>query len=590
MPMIYRGRGYDAVEKNRPLDSKMFRILWSFSRDFRGLMAAALFVMLLGAVAELLRPYLLKVAIDEQIAVGDAVGLAHTALVYGWTIIASIVLSFTENILLQYIGQKIIHNVRQKVFRFLIYQRYADLEMQPVGRMVTRVTNDTDAIRDLYTDVLVAFVSDCLVLVGIIAVMLYINWRLALISFLVMPFMFLITILYQKYARLAYRAVREKTSNLNTFLQESMTGIAIIKAFSRFQRSEEEFRTVSKEYLAAGLREMRTFAVFRPLVDVIYMLAVIIVLWYGGLQVQAGGVEIGVIVAFLRYVEKFFWPIKDLAEKYDLLQSALAAAERVYDMLAAERPPEEPVNKNLDCEFLGHIQFTDVWFAYEEENWVLQGVSLDIAAGRFIGIVGLSGSGKTTLIGLLLRFYEPQKGAIFLDGVDIREIPLEILRRKIGVVFQDVHLFKGTIAENISMFDETIPRDAILAAGKMANVHDFLLKLPHGYDTEVGYRGSMLSAGQRQLVSLARVLACRSNVLVLDEATSSIDSETEALVQDALDKAGQERTTLVIAHRLSTIQNAAKIIVLHQGKIVEQGTHEELLMHQGLYHRLYHSQ
>jgi len=590
MPMIYRGRDYDVAEKNRPLDSKVLRILWSFSHDFRGLMAVAVFVMLLGAVAELSRPYLLKVAIDEQIAVGDTDGLIRTATVYGWTIIASIVLSFAENIILQHIGQRIIHNVRQKVFRFIMYQRYADLEMQPVGRMVTRVTNDTDAIRDLYTDVLVAFASDFLVLLGIIVVMLYINWRLALISFLVMPLMFLITMLYQKYARSAYRAVREKTANVNTFLQESMTGVAIIKAFSHFQRSEEEFNIVSKEYLAAGLREMRTFAVFRPLVDVIYMLAVIIVLWHGGWQVQAGDVEIGVVIAFLRYVEKFFWPIKDLAEKYNLLQSALAAAERVYDMLAAKRPPEEPLNKSLDCEFLGHIQFKDVWFAYEEENWVLQGVSLDIAAGQFIGIVGLSGSGKTTLIGLLLRFYEPQKGDIFLDGVNIREIPLEILRRKIGVVFQDVHLFKGTIAENISMFDETITHDAILAAGKTANVHDFVMKLSHGYDTAVGYRGSMLSAGQRQLVSLARVLACRSNVLVLDEATSSIDSETEVLVQDALDKAGHERTMLVIAHRLSTIQKAVKIIVLHQGKIVEQGTHEELLLDRGLYYRLYHSQ
>jgi len=590
MPMLFHGREYDVLDKNRPLDSKMVRILWSFSRDFRGLMILAVLVMLLGAVAELSRPYLLKIAIDEQIAIKDLPGLVHTATIYGWTIIASIGLAFLETILLQHIGQKIIHNVRQKVFRFLIYQRYADLEIQPVGRMVTRVTNDTDAIRDLYTDVLVAFVSDCLVLLGIIAVMLYIEWRLALVAFLVVPFMFLITFVYQRYARLAYRTVREKTANLNTFLQESMTGISIIKAFSRFRRSEEEFRNVSKEYLAAGLREMRTFAVFRPLVDVIYMLAVILVLWQGGFQVQTGGVEIGVIVAFLRYVEKFFWPIKDLAEKYDLLQSALAAAERVYDMLAAERPAEEPTQKHLDCEFLGHIRFQEVWFAYEEENWVLQGVSLDITAGQFVGIVGLSGSGKTTLIGLLLRFYEPQKGIIFLDGVDIREIPLEILRRKIGVVFQDVHLFRGNIAENISMFDETMTHDTIVAAGKMANIHDFVMKLPKGYETDVGYQGGLLSSGQRQLISLARVLACRANVLVLDEATSSIDSETEALVQDALDKAGQERTMLVIAHRLSTIQHAAEIVVLHKGKIKERGTHEALLASNGIYCRLYHSQ
>ena len=590
MPMIYRGRDYDLTAQRRPLDSKVLRILWSFSHDFRGLIFIVVFVMLFGAAAELSRPYLLKIAIDEYIAAKDTAGLFQIAALYGWTIIASIIFTFTENILLQYIGQKIIHSVRQKVFRFLLYQRYADLEMQPVGQLVTRVTNDTDAIRDLYTDVLVAFISDFLVLAGIIAVMIYINWQLACVSFVIMPFMFAITMVYQKYARRAYRSVREKTANLNIFLQESMTGIAIIKAFSRFKRSEKEFFTVSKEYLAAGLQEMRTFAVFRPLVDVVYMIAVILVLGYGGWEVQTQTVEIGVVVAFLRYVEKFFWPIKDLAEKYNLLQSALAAAERVYDMLSVERPPEEPVAKKLDCEFLGRIQFKDVWFAYEEQNWVLQSVSLDIEAGRFVGIVGLSGSGKTTLIGLLLRFYEPQRGTIFLDGVDIREIPLEILRHKIGVVFQDVHLFKGTIAENISMFDETVSEDVILSAGKTANIHDFVMKLPHGYDTEVGYQGGLLSAGQRQLVSLARVLACRSDVMILDEATSSIDSETEALIQDALDKVGQKITMLVIAHRLSTIQHAAEIIVLHHGKIAERGTHETLLADQGIYCRLYHSQ
>jgi len=589
MGMYFRGKDYDTHDAVRPLDRKVLTVLWAFARPFRQLMLVALLVMLLGTAADLVRPYLLKVAIDEQIAVRDVEGLLRTAWIYAVTILLSGVLDYFQTLLLQYIGQQIIFDVRQRVFRYLLYQRYADLENQPVGRMVTRVTNDTDAIEDLYTDVIVAFASDFLVLIGIIVVMLLIDWRLALASFTVIPPMAVLAVRYQRSARKAYRLVREKTAAINSFLQESMNGISVIKAFARFQRSEDDYRSVNKEYLAAGLREMRLFALYRPLVDMVYTLAVVVVLWVGGWQSRYGGVELGVIVAFLRYVEKFFWPIKDLAEKYSLLQSALAAAERVYDMVGGQ-PAEEPSEPSPERTFRGDIRFEDIWFAYEEPHWVLQGVSLEARAGQLVGIAGLSGSGKTTLISLLLRFYEPQRGRILLDGIDIRDLPLADLRRKVGVVFQEVHMFNGTVAENISLFDPAISRDEIVSAAKTANIDAFITNLPQGYDTPIGYQGALVSVGQRQLLSLARALACRSDVLVLDEATSSIDGETELLIQSALEKIAKERTMLVVAHRLSTIVRADRIAVLHHGRLAEQGNHEQLLACRGFYWRLFNSQ
>ncbi len=590
MSMYFRGREYDSAPPDRPLDREVAKVLWSFAQPFRGLMAAALAVMLLGTAADLARPYLLKVAIDNQILLGDLAGLRNTAWLYAVTIAAGMLFAWGQTILLQYIGQKIIFDVRQKVFNQLIYMRYTDIESQPVGRIVTRVTNDTDAIKDLYTDVLVAFASDMLVLIGIIAVMLAIDWRLALVSFTAIPVMIVLAVLYQKYARRAYRLVREKTAAINSFLQESLNGISVVKAFARFLRSEAEYTVVNREYLAAGLKEMRTFALFRPFVDLVYTLAVVLLLWYGDWQSSLGGVEIGVVAAFLRYMEKFFWPIRDLAEKYSLLQSALAAAERVYELLAAVRPAEEPVGQNPHQRVNGEISFEDVWFAYEEPHWVLCGLSFSVAVGEFIGIAGLSGSGKTTVINLLLRLYEPQRGRILVDGVDVREIPLDVLRRTVGVVFQDVHLFNGTVAENISLFDPAISRRDIIDAATVANCHEFIAKLPQGYDTPIGYQGAMISVGQRQLLSLARMLACRADVLVLDEATSNIDGETEMLIQGALEHIAKQRTMLVVAHRLSTIQNADRILVLHRGLIAEAGTHDELVACRGLYWRLYHSQ
>ena len=577
------------VEGTAPVSAKLIFFLWGMSSPMRRHMLAALVVMLLAAGFDLVRPYLMKVAIDSHILVGDLSGLAFLAQLYAVSIAATAMLSYVQTVLLQYIGQTIILGARQKIFRHLIYRRYAELESQPVGRMVTRVTNDTDALKELYTDVIVSFASDILALLGIMLVMLALDWRLALVAFAVLPLMILTTVLYQRYARAAYRLVREKTAAVNSFVQESLNGAPVVKAFARFQTTGEEFRTLSEEYLAAGLKEMRTFALFRPLVDLIYTLAVALVLWYGGWGKQFG-LEIGVMVAFLRYVEKFFWPIKDLAEKFGSLQSALAAAERVYDLLAEEKPSEGSGSSTLPVAFRGSVKFEDVWFAYQEENWVLRGLTIEINPGEFAGVVGLSGSGKTTLVSLLLRFYEPQRGVITIDGTDIRELPLSVLRRRVGVVFQDVHLFQGTIADNISLYHQEINRVNIEAAARTASLHSSIVLLPQGYDTPVGYQGALLSAGQRQLLSLARALATEPAILVLDEATSNIDSETEQHIQQALATIAGQRTTLAVAHRLSTIQQADQIFVLSRGRLVEQGRHQELLAKRGLYYRLYTSQ
>ncbi|KAF1855290.1 hypothetical protein Lal_00001069 [Lupinus albus] len=456
----------------------MLVVLWGFAKPFFKLLLAAFVIMLLGTGADLIRPYLLKVAIDEQVVTHNVDGLIQTAQLYGSTIVISIILSYGQTLLLQYIGQQIIFDIRQKVFYQLLYQRYSQLETQPVGKMVTRVTNDTDAIKDLYTDVLISFISDFIMIMGIIVVMVLMDWQLALVSFTVIPVMIVVAIAYQKYARSAYRLVREKTSSLNTFIQENLNGIKIVKAFARFKQTEGEYQHVSDEYLSAGLKEMRTYAIFRPLVDLVYSLAIILVLWFSNWQI-ASGLEIGVVVAFLRYVEKFFWPIKDLAEKYSLLQSALAAAERIWDLISAEKLQEEPQDVSAGQQFKGEIRFEHVWFAYEQEQWVLQDVSLVIRRDNL-------------------------SGTIYVDGMDVRTIPVELLRSRIGAVFQEVHLFKGTIADNISLYNKAIANDRIIMAARTANIHDTIINMPQGYDTPVGYQGALLSMGQRQLLSFAR--------------------------------------------------------------------------------------
>ena len=591
MSLYHRARTYAAKLASTKLlaDIALLKSLWLLAAPVRPMIGFALLLMFVVISAGLVRPYIMKVAIDDYIMVKNLDGLPTLFILYVTTIIAGVFFSFGENLLLQKAGQKIIQAVREKVFRYIINQRISSLEKQPLGHLVTNVTNDTDAVRDLYSDVLIAFASDSVTLVGIVLAMLVMNWKLALVSFTIIPFMVVLVLGYQKYARRAYRSVREKTAAVNSFVQERLSGISVIKAFGAFSNSEKDFQQPNDGYLQAGLAEVRTFAAFRPLVEVVYIAAVLLVLWSGGWQARAGGIEIGVIVAFLRYIEKFFGPIKDLAEKYSLLQSALAAAERIQPMLSE---PEQPLPQAAPVQRFpaAAIEFDDVWFAYEDDVWVLSGVTFKVPAGKFFGIVGSSGSGKTSLLNLLLRFYEPQRGRILIDGTDIKEIPLPTLRHRIATVFQDVHIFKGSVAENISLYNSHISAEKIRAAAQAAHLDYFISKLPQGYDTQAGYLGSALSAGQRQLLSFARALVTEADILILDEATSSIDSHTENKVQHTVINAAANRTLLVVAHRLSTVKEADCILVMYRGKISERGTHEQLMELGMQYARLYNSQ
>ena len=634
-------------------DARLMKRLLAYLRPYRWQVGIALATIVLKAGADVLGPYLTKVAIDKYLASRTEAhslldrflspqpltGIAQIAAMYVGLLLFSFLLEFAQTYIMQWTGQKVMFDLRSQIFRHLQRLHIAFFDRNPVGRLVTRVTSDVDALNEMFTAGVVSIFEDIFVLIFILAIMLNMNWKAALVTFAVLPFIFVATKIFRDKVRDSYRRIRVAIARINAYLQEHVTGIVVLQLFNREKRSYDEFEKVNRVHMDAYKDAILAHAVYYPVVEVLTAVAIASVLWFGGSEVMRGAsarslvlgfshghltvqvtsvvMSLGVLVAFIQYAQRFFRPIQDLSEKYNILQAAMASSERIFKLLdtpAEIVPPAEPKVPQGQ----GRIEFDHVWFAYrtmaqaaaeaaskgetlkatvtsgtpadQEFDWVLRDVSFTIEPGETVAFVGHTGAGKTTIISLLLRFYDVQRGAIRIDGVDIRDVDLAELRRRYGVVLQDPFLFTGTVAGNIRLGTRWIEDAMVENAAEQVNVADFIRSLPGGFEEEVKERGSTLSTGQKQLISFARALAHNPRVLILDEATSSVDTETEFRVREALTRMVEGRTSIIIAHRLSTIQRADKIVVMHKGKVREIGSHQQLLAERGIYWKLYQLQ
>lgn len=579
--------GFEEEETDvRAYDSRLMKRLLRFAAPYWYLFLAAVVLLFASTAADLIRPYLIGLTIDDFIKKGDTQALNRMGIFFLLLVIAGFLFNLMQIYVLSYAGQSIIYNIRQKLFSHLQKMPLSYFDKNPVGRLVTRVTNDTEALNDMYTNVLVTLLKDFAILAGTIVIMFRLNVKLTLVSLAIMPVVVILTIFFRVRIRKVYRKVRVALARINSAVSENISGMRIIQMFSAEKQNYSKFEETGREYYKAAMNEIVTFGLFRPAIEMLSSFALALLMWYGGKDVLEGSVQFGVLYTFINYISMLFQPINDLAEKYNILQSSIAAAERIFLILDA---PEEEDSGTIRAGkgIRGEIEFKNVWFAYNDDDWVLRDVSFRVPAGKTVAIVGATGAGKTSIISLLGRLYEIQKGEILIDGINIKDIRRDDLRRLIGVVLQDVFLFSGKLKDNIRLNEESITDEKVREAARYVNADSFISRLPMGYDTEVMERGSTFSAGQRQLLAFARALAFDPAILVLDEATSNIDTETELLIQDALKKLTRDRTTIVIAHRLSTIQHADNIIVLHRGKVRESGTHQELLAKKGMYYSLY---
>jgi len=637
-------------------DSRLMRRLLTYLRPYRWQVAVAIVSIILKSFADVLGPYLVKVAVDRYLAPTKGstsglwnwlspkplTGMAQISTIYFGLLIFTFVLEFLQTYYMQWTGQQIMFDLRSQIFRHLQRMHVAFYDKNPVGRLVTRVTTDVDALNEMFTSGVVSIFEDLFVLAGILGIMLCMNWKLALITFAVLPFIVFATKIFRDKVRDSYRRIRTAIARINSYLQEHVSGMVVLQLFNRERRAYNRFAEINRSHMDAFKDAILAYSVYYPIVDLFSSVAIASVIWWGGQDVirrisvttfeftrhplglhpVAAAASLGVLIAFTQYAMRFFRPIMDFSEKYNILQSAMAASERIFRMLdtpvdvvspAVTKKPTGP----------GRIEFDHVWFGYREvpeeskdgvetgasplppkrseaasgngqadsqPDWVLRDVTFAIEPGETVAVVGHTGAGKTTLISLLLRFYDVQKGAVRIDGVDVKEMDLADLRARFGVVLQDPFLFTGTIGTNIRLGTERIEDAHIQQAAEDVNLGDFIRALPNGFDEEVRERGSTLSTGQKQLISFARALAHEPKILILDEATSSVDTETEFKVRDALARMVEGRTSLIIAHRLSTIQRADKIIVMHKGQLREMGTHQELLAHRGIYYKLYQLQ
>jgi len=628
-------------------DSRLMKRLLTYLRPYGWQVAVSLLAIMLRAILDVLGPVLTAIAIDKYLAHGilgskfvepwtganplswltrrldpwlshePLVGIAQIAGVYVSMVVVGFFLEYAQTYFMQWTGQKVMFDLRSQIFRHLQHMHVGFFDKNPVGRLVTRVTTDVDALNEMFTAGVVSIFEDIFVLVGIGAVLLMMNRPLALITLAVLPLIFWATMIFRKYARDSYRRIRTAIARINSYLQEHVSGMVVLQLFNREKAAYKKFESVNAQHMDAYKDAIMAHAIYYPVIEILSSTAIACVIWFGGGQVVRGIATIGILQAFIQYSQRFFRPIQDLSEKYNILQAAMASAERIFKLLDTPTEIVQPAQPKV-ADGPGRIEFDHVWFAYRnvpqldpnqpaskngnaihihdskpgEPDWVLQDVSFSIEPGETVAIVGHTGAGKTTILSLLLRFYDVQRGAIRMDGVDIREMNLSALRRRFGMVLQDPFLFSGTIEQNIRLGTSDISDEAIERAATEVNVADFIRTLPDQFKEEVRERGSTLSTGQKQLISFARALAHDPKILILDEATSSVDTETEFRVRDALSRmiGAEGRTSIIVAHRLSTIQRSDKIIVMHKGRIREMGSHQQLLTQRGIYWKLYQLQ
>lgn len=568
---------------------KVLRQLYTFVKPYQAQFYFLVFLTIALAILAPTRPYYIQIAIDEYVAVGDVDGLLRIIYLLVGLMIVQSVAQWAHTYYSGWIGQVIIKDIRTRLYRHLLKLRLKFFDNTPIGRLVTRNVSDIETLADVFSEGLAAIIGDLLQIVTILGVMFYIDWKLTLVSLSTLPLMIISTYVFKEKIKVTFNDVRNAVSNLNSFLQEHITGMNIVQIFNREQREYEKFKEINKEHSAAHIRSVLYYSVYFPVAEIIQAIGIGLVVWYGAVGVLGMDLQIGILISFIMYLQLFFRPIRMIADRFNTLQMGVVSSSRIFKLLAStEHIANEGSFKPEKIQ--GNIKLENVWFAYNDEEYVLKDISFEVKKGQTIALVGATGAGKSSIINLISRFYEINKGHIYVDGTDIREFELGALRKHIGVVLQDVFLFSNSIYHNITLGNPSISKEQVMEAAELVGARKFIEKLPGGLDYNVMERGATLSVGQRQLISFVRAMVYNPEILILDEATSSVDTETEELIQESIEKMMQGRTSIVIAHRLSTIQKADQILVLHKGEIVETGTHESLLEKGGYYTQLHQMQ
>ena len=571
------------------VDTKVLRQLYQYVKPYKAQFYFLVFLTITLALLAPTRPYFIQVAIDDYVAIGDSQGLIRMIYILVGLMILQAIVQWAQTYYSGWIGQVIIRDLRVRLYNHLLKLKLKFFDTTPIGRLVTRNISDIETLADVFSEGLAAIIGDLLQLVTILGVMFYIDWKLTLVSLCTLPLMIISTYIFKEKIKVTFNDVRNAVSNLNSFLQEHITGMNIVQIFNREDREFEKFKEINREHRRAHIRSVLYYSIYFPVAEIIQAIGIGLVVWYGAVGVLGMELQIGVLISFIMYLQLFSRPIRMIADRFNTLQMGVVSSSRIFKLLDSKEHIANEGNFNPE-KVKGDIQVKDLWFAYVDEDYVLKNINFEVKPGQTVALVGATGAGKSSIINLLSRFYEINKGSITIDGTDIREFELSTLRKHIGVVLQDVFLFSNTIYYNITLGNPNISREQVMEAAEMVGAKKFIERLPGGLDYNVMERGATLSVGQRQLISFVRAMVYNPEIIILDEATSSVDTETEELIQESIERMMKGRTSIVIAHRLSTIQKADKIIVLHKGEIVEQGTHDSLLNQGGYYTQLHQMQ